>query len=238
MKPCATRWLPGGGVLGMCLLAASAQAAGAARTHDDVHIRGAFLGGPSWFYYEAPLNTNLTHQGQSIAPALGLEVALGGTLLPGLVLGGVLTVNTQPRPNYANPEVGQGWDESSNGAGGIMAFGRWYPNPTGGFFVDVAFGPASVQARSETTIPPNPRAEILCPVVFPSCWDDNEPTKLEVKESSKLGVGLGFAAGYDFWIAEQVSLGLVARMNVAYASGSGRQYLYLAPALALEATYQ
>lgn len=228
----------GGSLLAACLLTPSANAAGVARVHDDVHIRGAVVGGPSWFYYEAPLNTEVVHKGQSIASALGLEVALGGTVLPGFVVGGVLMVNVQPFPHYANPKVGQGWDESSNSAGGILAFARLYPNPSRGFFVDVALGPAGVQARSETTIPPSPRSELLCPAVFPSCWEDNQPTKLEVKESSKLGIGFGVGSGYDFWLADQFSLGLAARMNVVYANGSGRQYLYLVPTLGLEATYQ
>lgn len=238
MKRCAALLPLGGGVLAACLLASSAQGAGAARVHDNVHIRGALLGGPSWFCYEAPLNTQVVHKGQSVASALGMEVALGGTVLPGLTVGGVLMVNLQPEPHYVNSEVGQGWDESRNSAGGVLAFARLYPNPSQGFFLDLALGPAVVQARSETTIPPGPRSAVLCPVVFPSCWDDNQPKTLEVKESSKLGIELGLGSGFDFWLADQFSLGLAARMNIAYARGSGRQYLYLVPTLGIEATYQ
>jgi hypothetical protein len=209
----------------------------APRVHDGVYAHAGLLGGPGFVTYDAPMSTDVQHRGQATGTTFGLELSLGGTLPGGVVVGGMLLAHSQSEPSFDDPTVTQGWDSTTNGVGGIALFARFYPNPRGGFHVDALLGPASHRTRHEREIPPPPLTAITCPVIFPACWDDNQPRKLEATETSR-GYLLGLGAGYELWITNQFSLGLAARMDYAHTWSGARSYTFLMPALVVGGTYQ
>ncbi len=135
---------------------------------------------------------------------LGYDLLLGGTPVPGLAIGGALLATTTK-----NPGVTQGsLDLNANGTmvwSGIGAFGDYYFDPHGGGHIQAIIGYSSISFVS---------------------------TNGQSTSNSPSGVLLAIGGGYDFWIANQWSVGPMARLvyaNMKYSSGGAEDsvsYLY------------
>jgi hypothetical protein len=121
-----------------------------------------------------------------------VELALGGTVAPGLVIGGGIYGTSVPSPEYS----AQG--QTSNGGlasvSMIGPFVDYYFNPNQGFHGEAAVGYTALSAA---------KAE-----------DDPYPTE----DSSGGGFGVVLGVGYEWWVGDEWSLGALGR--VQYVSGS------------------
>ena len=118
------------------------------------------------------------------------ELAFGGTVAPGLALGGGIYGTTIPEPEYEADGVSS--DGGAIGISLIAPFADYYFSPTSGFHLQGALGYAMVTAAK------------------------GEPYPYE--DASGGGVGLMLGVGYEAWVGEQWGLGGLAR--VLYSSGS------------------
>jgi hypothetical protein len=128
------------------------------------------------------------------------ELAVGGTVGEGWVIGGGL---------YSADMVASTFKRGDDGAGGVPAeldpelrnlallgpFFDWYSNPERGFHFQAALGIAT-----------------LTPRVF------GDPAT-ERSEYLAIGGGLMLGAGWDFWVDEDWSVGVLARTTVAVLTG-------------------
>lgn len=108
-----------------------------------------------------------------------LDIALGGTLVPGLAVAGSLHAQGVWSPTVTVSGVSGTADAIGTGMIGVLVDG--FPDPKGGFHVGGVVGPAVL-------IAPN---------------------------YSSTGYGGGAFVGYDFWVADQWSLGLLVRASYA-----------------------
>jgi len=125
-------------------------------------------------------------------PGLAFDFLVGGTPVPGLVIGGAFLFNGSTQPIV---EFGDNSTKLDGGAGlGMFAiFVDGFFDPTGGFHVGGAFGFAGLNV-DET--------------------DDNDPTTFELTDRFA-GVGLAAWAGYGGWVGKQWQLGGMVRLNAA-----------------------
>lgn len=171
-----------------------------ARTHDGFYFRVANgFGG-----YDERISSdegdeeiNTRNRGVS---ALG-ELALGGTIAPGWVLGGgiytcdVLATTVRNDGAVVPAELDPGLRNVSL----IGPFIDVYLDPQRGLHLQGTIGLAT-----------------LTPRVFGHA-------ATERSEYLALGAGLMFGAGYDFWIADEWSLGILARSTIGLVSGEDQQ---------------
>lgn len=118
------------------------------------------------------------------------EIAFGTTIAPGFALGGGIYGTTIPEPEYE--ALGQTETGGAVGASTLALFGDYYINPEKGFHLQGAAGYT----------------------LLTSTKGDNYPGE----DSSGGGFGLLVGAGYDWWVGEQWSLGLLGRVH--YVSGT------------------
>lgn len=192
MKKHSARLAMIGVVLAGVCAAGQARAQGA-RTHDGFYMRlGANLG-PMWDTesYDA--------SGQSFGSDLklkglttGFDLLFGGTPARGLVIGGGLI-----GARTSDPSASQGAVDTTLGGSllliGATAFGQYYFDPTKGGHVQLLLGYAGIQF-----INANGRGA------------SNSPG----------GLMFGIGGGYDFWVADQWSIGPFARLLYASMSAS------------------
>lgn len=114
--------------------------------------------------------------------SFSLDLMFGGTPTGGLVIGGAYFFSQAQKPNV---KVGSIEGESNNNFnfGLIGPFVDWFFIPDGGFHAGLIFGGALANVTSS---------------------DGRE-------SSTATGAGGGLFLGYDFWIADQWSLGVLAR---------------------------
>lgn len=125
---------------------------------------------------------------------------LGGTVASGFVLGGGAWGSNAPLSDYSGQVVEMGerpFTIADRNAGVGLAstsvigpFLAWYPDPTNGLNAEVAFG------LGVGTIESNAFTDTF-----------------NVEGYAAAGWGLQVGFGYDFWIGEQWSLGLLARAS-------------------------
>lgn len=115
--------------------------------------------------------------------AFSLDLMFGGTPADGLVIGGAYFFSQAQKPNV---KVGSQEGESKNNFnfGIIGPFVDWFFVPDGGFHAGLIVGGAVANVTN------------------------NDGTE---KSSSATGAGGGIFLGYDFWIGEQWSLGILGR---------------------------
>jgi hypothetical protein len=152
------------------------------------------------------------------------ELAVGGTLGEAWVFGGGiysadLIASTYKRGDGANATPPAEVDPELRNVSIIGPFFDWYPNPHRGFHFQCALGLAT-----------------LTPRVFGD-------SATERSEYLALGGGLMLGAGYDVWVDEEWSLGVLARTTAAVCGGrdeSNVRWLHLvitSPALLVTLTY-
>ncbi len=115
--------------------------------------------------------------------AFSLDLMFGGTPADGLVIGGAYFFSQAQKPNVKR---GSFEDESPNNFnfGIIGPFLDWFFMPDGGFHAGIILGGAAANVTN------------------------NDGTE---KSSTATGGGGGLFLGYDFWIADQWSLGILGR---------------------------
>jgi hypothetical protein len=169
---------------------------GGVQTHDGFYLR---LGiGPALIFGSVEATELAQPPDVGISGfGLGTELAVGGTPIPGLVLGGGSFGTAIFRPTYE--------DDSNSLKGGLLVmsaigpFADYYLDPNGGLHFQAAIAFATVsQAAGE------------------------EGESGELTEASG-GEGFAFllGAGYEIWIGEQWSLGALARITYYGASLEG-----------------
>jgi hypothetical protein len=211
--------------------AASPASKAGVRTHHGFYARmglgiGALIG--NW----TPDSSSTRHL---VGFAEHYELALGGTPIPGLVIGGGIFGVIAGSPMY-------GWTTLNthfNIPGGsvvseiIGPFVDVYPKPTRGFHFMAALGPAGISQSSGG-------AEKLC-VLNAGCQTVGTPG------TPYSGVGVGFVAGvgYDVFVADHWSIGGMLRIMYTYANLSPNDSSFLdatlssfTPALMFGATFQ
>jgi hypothetical protein len=128
-----------------------------------------------------------------------LELAFGGTPYEGLVVGGGIYGMSAPGPSYSANGV------SLSGGSAVVSsigpFADWYIDPRQGFHVQAAIGPAALTAAKGT-----PTEIAGTSYTFPS------------EDQAGNGISLLAGAGYEWWIGDQLSFGVLARIQ--YVSGS------------------
>lgn len=151
--------------------------------HDGFYLR---LGlGPGFLHMDGkvdPGNGEYSVQGGGMS----LDVMVGGTPTPGLVVGGASWFTQTRDPDFDVAGVRSSSEIEANLAL-LGAFIDGYPDPSGGFHVGGVLGFAVATVRTDDTA-----------VV-----------------GGDHGFGLGAFLGYDAWIAEQWTLGGVLRFSAA-----------------------
>jgi hypothetical protein len=124
--------------------------------------------------------------------AIGLELAIGGALSPGLILAGSYSVLTVGNAKLTNDTRVDRYAHDP-GLTLLAPMLDVYPNPKGGFHLGGAIGFASVRMRVEE----DPRA------------------------SSGGQNGFGFAPhiGYEWWVSNYWGLGVLGRFVLARTAG-------------------
>jgi hypothetical protein len=145
------------------------------------------------------------------------EVGIGGTLAPGLVLGGMLLGH-----GFVEPEVevdGQaGAEEANDTTFSVSSFGpfiQYYVDPMSGFYLQGYVGYMSAQSRIESG-------------------------GLQYESREARGFAFGGGLGYDFWVADQWSIGPEFRLlygSVRYeGDGPDEEDTLIIPSLSFAAT--
>jgi len=178
-------------------------------THDGFQFRGAI--GPAFLS-----DTETAADGSGSATISGgaasLELYFGGTPARGLVVGGFVMGTSAASPSVsANGQTVGTASGASLGLGNFGPYIDYYPNPRGGFHVigTLAFANLNVSNGNGT------------------------------QQNVASGGAIGAGAGYDFWVADEWSLGVLARLTYAGLKDSNSDSeSTVAAALLFSVTYQ
>lgn len=149
------------------------------------------------------------------------ELAFGGTIARGLVLGGGLYNTSLVTSSFHLDPQSDAAPASELDPGRrsillIAAFVDWYPRPRNGFHLQGALGVAGLSAAGAA-----PRKDAY----------------------QAGGIGLSLGAGYEWWVGDEWSLGLLGRVTAIGLSGKDdaevefRHAVSTSPALLLTLTY-
>jgi hypothetical protein len=194
-----------------------------AHEHDGVYLRMALGAG----YLGAKFGSDYSvDYGGKVDGTLGggsgaLELALGGTVAKGLVLGGGVYLDGRSKTRTHGLQInGQDAAVDSVSLGIVGLFGDYYFDPTSGWHVQGTLGAAWIdvgKARSGEVVN---------------------------RENSLSGVGLCLGGGYEWWIANQWSMGVllrgivVAAANNAHPDDRWSYEAFALPELLLSVTFQ
>jgi hypothetical protein len=202
-------WVTGGVFLAVSSVSCLCAAQSAPRTHDGFYFQGALGGGY--------LHTSAEQSGIEFSlygAAVTGSLWFGGTVAPGLVIGGGTFGAVAPGPSSkfkvgGVETTGTVDSDVSLNLSMIGPFVDWYVNPKEGLHLQamVAYAVLSASDENDTS-------------------DDN-PT----------GVGLVAGVGYDFWVADEWSIGVLGRFAYSPASYRDISYPTIAPALQVTFTY-
>jgi hypothetical protein len=167
----------------------AAPAGAEPRTHDGFQFRGAIGGG----YLSDSISYDPGGDFGTIHGGAGVgEFYFGGTPVTGLVVGGFVSVTQAPGPSLSanGRNVGTASSDVSLNLAILAPYVDWFPNPNEGLHLlgFVGFGEAHVS-------------------------DSNGNSSV-----SATGVALGAGIGYDWWISDEWSLGVLGRFTYAALS--------------------
>jgi hypothetical protein len=172
-----------------------------ARVHDGFYLRI----GSGFAVFDERLQSDELASGASIEArnrgiATSSDIAIGGTVAPGWVIGGgIYTVDliasTLRTSGASLTEIPAELDPGLRNSSIIGPFVDWYPNVRGGFHAQAALGLAT-----------------LTPRLFGHPATDDS-------EYLALGGGLLIGAGYEWWIADEWSLGVLTQFGARFLSG-------------------
>jgi hypothetical protein len=206
-------------------------AARSRRRHDGFYFRfaGGIGSGNDSMKSDKSLPTNATLSfepdpldGSGSALAAVTEIAFGYAVWPGITLGGGIYTATLPKLTATVKDFRTGsydFDPSQ-----LVVFGPvvdWYVNPDTGFHVQGSPGVASYVAGGGEPRIEGPGAQA----------------------HAAIGFGFMLGLGYEWWIADQWSLGFLGRLTYGATSGTdnravGWTHSTVVPAVLVSATYQ
>ncbi|MFO0571749.1 MAG: hypothetical protein U0263_39355 [Polyangiaceae bacterium] len=176
---------PGPGAQAWAPAAAPPPSAGG-HTHDGFYLRLG-IGVGSYSGESKPDGGGYTIDVSGVGPSV--EIALGGTVAPGVVIGGGIYGSTIPTPKYEYQNLSE---DGGQAVGSMLGpFVDWYFDPHGGFHAQAALGYTAISAAK----------------------GDNYPGE----DSSGGGTGVMAGVGYEAWVGEEWGVGGLARVH--YFSG-------------------
>jgi hypothetical protein len=134
---------------------------------------------------------DLNITGDVTGTGVSVELAFGGTVAPGLVIGAGIYGTSVASPEYESNGLKS--DGGQVVASMLGPFLDWYFDPHSGAHFQAAVGYTAITAEQADSDP------------YPS------------QDSSGGGFGVMVGAGYEFWIGDQWSLGPLGRLH--YMSG-------------------
>jgi hypothetical protein len=195
-----------------------------ARVHDGFYFRVA----SGFSVLDERLDSDAVEGGNIEARNRGIaslsDLAFGGTVAPGWVVGGGiysldLVASTLRIKGSATQQLPAEIDPGLRSLALIAPFVDWYPNVRGGFHVQAALGIAT-----------------LVPRVF------GHPATSQ-SDYSAVGGGLLLGTGYEWWVADEWSIGVLTQLGVRVLRGedeAGRSWTHLitnSPSLCVSLTY-
>ena len=172
-----------------------------ARVHDGFYLRI----GSGFGVFDERLASDDLPSGSSIKArnrgiATTSDIAIGGTIAPGWVIGGgIYTVDliasTLRSSGASLTEIPTELDPGLRKSSLIGPFVDWYPNVRGGFHAQAALGLAT-----------------LTPRLFGHPATDDS-------EYLAVGGGLLIGAGYEWWVADEWSIGVLTQFGARFLSG-------------------
>lgn len=196
------------GIFGLSVAATlgiASEARAEANTHDGFYLQ--IQVGPGYYSMSAEqAGIEASYSGVTLASAL----QLGGSLAPGIVLGGTLVTDYAPSPSYeVNGNEPAGTPDFTQYVFAIGPFVDFYPNPNGGLHFQGMLGFGGV----ETSVDGNAGG--------------NDPT----------GPVLAVGAGYEWWVGREWSIGAMGRFMYGAFSYEDVGFGTIAPALLATFTY-
>lgn len=200
-------WMVGAIAAALCATPAVCSAQSVPFTHEGFYLQ--MTGGGGY------LGTSASANGEQLSirgGAVSGSIWIGGSVVPGFVLGGGTSTSIAIRSKVKETFQGQPVDVGSPNAGmqlnTIGLVSDFYPNPKKGLHFQAMFG------YSVLTI------------------TQNGPSS-----HSPSGIGLMGGVGYDFWVSAEWSAGVLASFEYAAAKLNDASYPTLAPALLASFTY-
>ncbi len=190
-------------------LPAVCRAQSVAHEHEGFYLQMTFGGG------YLTTSAKIEERESSIyGGAINGSIWIGGSLVPGFVLGGGLLGAVAIAPSQKFKLNGQTVDTRSSGTDTSLQLqmiglvGDYYPNPSKGLHFQGMLGYAvmSLNVNGASSFSPS-------------------------------GVGVVGGVGYDFWVSEEWSIGVLGRFAYVAAKYQDESWPTLAPALVASFTY-
>jgi hypothetical protein len=172
-----------------------------ARVHDGFYLR---VGWGFGVFDERLESDDLASGGSIKARNRGIsstsDIAIGGTVAPGWVIGGLIgsvdmIASTLRTSGASLTEIPTEIDPGLRNSSLIGPFVDWYPNVRGGFHAQAAIGLAT-----------------LTPRLFGHPATDDS-------EYLAVGGGLMLGAGYEWWVADEWSIGVLTQLGARFMGG-------------------
>lgn len=146
---------------------------------------------------------------------MAIEIGAGGTVAPGLVIGGIIHAYTSEEPSSSDAvqggaplrNDGRNFAFGQTSLSGLGVLADWYIDPSKGWHVQGSLGLSGLSMRAS-------RSKYVDPVT------GDEVPDVPAHEASGFNVTVG--GGYEFWIADQWSLGPLLRVTYASLRGERR----------------
>ena len=197
-----------------------------ARVHDGFYFRvGSSFGVYDERLQSEELVTGGTIEARNRGMATVSDLAIGGTIAPGWVIGGgiysldLIASTFRATEDSAVAGLPPELDPGLRSLALIAPFVDWYPNVRGGFHAQAALGLAT-----------------LTPRLFGHPATDDS-------EYLAVGGGLLIGTGYEWWVADEWSIGVLGQFGVRVLSGkddSGVRWTHVitnSPTLGVTLTY-
>jgi hypothetical protein len=164
------------------------------RFHDRFYLRLSLGGGTMGTSGNLDPDNGVTFETRG--GCVAFDVAIGGTPAPGFVIGGDYAFQMAFRPHFKTSSSSFSFedDASANTVFGLFGFFvDWFPEPRGGFHVGGTLGFAVLSVANEN-----------------GNFDNSV---------SENGIGGALRVGYDFWISNQWSVGVLGQFVGGRVSG-------------------
>lgn len=187
--------------------------ADAPETHDGFYLRLALGLGYLSDSGSAKLTSANTFDYTLKGGGIATELLFGGTVIPGLVVGGGFQGGSFPKPKIKSGSVEREFDATAT-ISSVGPFVDYYFNPRGGLHLQGFVGLGVISAR-----------------------DDNNRTT----SNNPTGLALSVGIGHDWFVSEQWSIGVLGRLQymnlTATDSGIEDKHSIISPALLATFTY-
>jgi hypothetical protein len=176
------------------------------RTHDGLYLRfagglGAMsdgVDGSGSYLSRGSVTEESDFSGSASGLAFATEIAIGFTPVASLVIGGGIYTITAPSPESDESGVAGGYDFALTQLELFALFGDYYVNPRSGLHFQAGGG--------------------LCAMIMGQGSGKEEgPT---THAHTAVGPGIMLGGGYEWWIADQWSAGILGRAIYGWSSGS------------------